>query len=195
MDVARFRAEEEQVARIREMVRPLLIGRCDFPYETGVNSRGGKGYSLWVRVPADTDMGQPSEPGERLLFQLSSSDGTYEIVAEGNSWADLHAAVEARARQGDWWARPIGQRQKVYDFVYNRRFAVTHDDEDARDMAIGAADLPQLGPDYLSQWIAAAPDEVLRNGMAMALLSELVGRSEAIEIVTEMAGRAAERDQ
>jgi hypothetical protein len=63
----------------------------------------------------------------------------------------------------------------VYDWVYERRFAQTGDDEDALDLAIGAADMPLLDLDYFAQWCAAAPSEVRAHPVALRVLTTLAG--------------------
>ena len=183
MDLATFGVEEEQRRLIRALVKPLLVLQCDYPYpETGINARGGRTYSLLIQARRDVWPMSSTEP--TILNAAASvpdptaapaSDEPFFVACEGNSWEELYAAVEAKSREGEWWARAIGQRQAVYDWVYERRFRVTGDDEDALDLAIGAADMPLLDLDYFAQWCAAAPDEVRAHPVALRVLKVLAG--------------------
>jgi hypothetical protein len=182
MDLAAFGVEEEQTRLIRALVKPLLVVQCDYPYpETGMNARGRGTYALLIQAPHDV---WPMPSTETAIVRTVSSvedpaaepaEAPFFVACEANTWEELHAAVEARSREGEWWARAIGQRQAVYDWVYERRFRLTGDDEDALDLAIGAADMPLLDLDYFAQWCAAAPDEVRDHPVALRVLKTLAG--------------------
>ena len=171
--VEMYRAETVQLHRVGTLVKPLLEWRADWPYgETGVNSRFRRTYDLMVQMPKHGP--QPDVPKE-TLWTLSKSSGVWVRVLDGASgWDELHAWVEAAARGGEWWTRPIGQRQKVYDFNYARRLSITENEDDARDLALGAADHPMVGYDYLSGWCAAAADEVLENPTALVCFQSFI---------------------
>lgn len=183
MDLATFGAEADQMRLIRALVKPLLVVRFDYPYpETGINMRGGRTHALLIQRPRDT---WPIDSIEKALVRrvTSAAEPTAEptdeapffVACEAKTWEGLYAAVEAKSRERDWWARAIGQRQAVYDWVYERRFLLTGDDEDALDLAIGAADMPLLDLDYFAQWCAAAPEEVRDHPVALRVLKTLAG--------------------
>ena len=183
IDLATFGAEEQQMRIIRALVKPLLVAQFDYPYpETGTNARGGRTHALLIQVPRDvwpmnsTEAASVNTVTSAEEPAAESTDTTPSFVAcEANSWQDLYAAVEAKSREGEWWARAIGQRQAVYDWVYERRFGLTGDDEDALDFAIGAADMPLLDLDYFAQWCGAAPTEVREHPVALRVLKVLAG--------------------
>ena len=183
MDLATFGAEEHHMRTIRALVKPLLVSQFDYPYpETGTNGRGGQTHALLIQAPRDV---WPTNSNEMAIVDTTSSatksaagaaDGApFFVACEANSWDELYTAVEARSRDGEWWTRAIGQRQAVYDWVYERRFRLTGDDEDALDFAIGAADMPLLDLDYFAQWCAAAPTEVREHPVALRVLKVLAG--------------------
>jgi hypothetical protein len=183
IDLAAFGAEAEQMRLIRALVKPLLVARFDYPYpETGINTRGGQTHALLIQWPRDVwPIGSIEKALVRTVTSVAEPDAEptdgapFFVACEANTWEQLYAAVEAKSREGEWWARKTGQRQAVYDWVYERRFLVTGDDEDALDLAIGAADMPLLDLDYFAQWCAAAPAEVREHPVAVRVLKTLAG--------------------
>jgi hypothetical protein len=179
MDHASFRLQEDHMRLIRALVKPLLAARCDYPSgETAVNERGGHTYALLIQLPRDV---WPVDTTEQTFVKIAASldeeseDAPFFVACEGDSWEALFAVVETKSREGEWWTRAIGQRQAVYDRVYERRFRLTGDDEDALDFAIGAADMPLLDLDYFAQWCAAAPHEVRQHPVALRVLKTMAG--------------------
>lgn len=181
MDLATFGAEADHMRLIRALVKPLLVARFDYPYpETGINTRGGRTHALLLQWPRDV---WPIDSIEKAFMRTVSiaaepaaeptGEVQFFVACEANTWEELYAAVEAKSREGEWWARAIGLRQAVYDWVYERRFLLTGDDEDALDLAIGAADMPLLDLDYFAQWCAAAPEEVREHPVALRMLKTL----------------------
>ncbi len=183
VDLATFGAEEQQTRLIGTLVKPLLVARCDYPYpETGTNARGGRSHALLIQARRDVWPMNPTEAASENARTSAddqtagpADDAPFFVACEANTWEELYAAVEAKSRDGAWWARAIGQRQAVYDWVYERRFRLTGDDEDALDLAIGAADMPLLDLDYFAQWCAAAPSEVRAHPVALRVLTTLAG--------------------
>jgi hypothetical protein len=145
-------SEIVQLKRIGTLVRFGVRWACDFPYyEIGHNAEGGQDFSLKVR---------------------ENEDDHWQDVTRGDSWEGLFLATERAAREGQWWSREPGARQRVYDTAYARRLAVNRDPEDAHDIALGAADYPELDfIDYFIPWVRVAPEEVRKNATAMKLVT------------------------
>jgi hypothetical protein len=152
LNPALARSEIALLKRTGTLVRFGVRWACDFPYyEIGHNATGGQSCSLNVREDDDDD---------------------WQVVARGDSWEALFLAVERAARDGQWWSREPGARQRVYDAVYARRLSVRDDTRDAHDVALGAADYPHLDfIDYFLPWVKVAPDEVRNNAAAMKLIA------------------------